>query len=100
MDNSPNHPPQETTMARTTQTTKVNGKRVRIVTTTTAAGTKVTMKDAPIEEWLLQAAAVRGLRALTEYPSQFLLAGDFNAARRSMREQDKAKATGLTSGEH
>ncbi|OKP79786.1 hypothetical protein BTE77_06760 [Ensifer adhaerens] len=95
-------------MAKSTQTTRLNGRRVRIVTTTTKAGTKVTVKEAPIEEWLLQAAAVRALKALPEYakgakdvrPGMFTLAGDFNAARRSMREQVRAKATGLTSGEH
>lgn len=95
-------------MAKSTQTTRLNGKRVRIVTTTTKAGTRVQVKEAPVEEWLLQAAAVRALKALPEYvkdakdvqPGTFTLAGDFNAARRSMREQVKAKATGLTSGEH
>jgi len=90
-------------MARTkttTQTTRVNGVRVRLVTTTSASGTKVTVKAAPTEEWLLQAAAVRALRAMPEYGKLFTLAGDFNAARRSMLEQVKAKATGLTPGEH
>lgn len=90
---------------RQVQTTRLNGKRVRIVTTTSASGTKVTVKAAPIEEWILQAAAVRALKALPEYADkpgngQFTLAGDFNAARRSMREQMKAKATGLAAGEH
>lgn len=96
-------------MAKTTkQTTRLNGKRVRIVTTTSNSGTRVQVTDAPVEEWILQAAAVRALKALPEYvadakdvrPGTFTLAGDFNAARRSMREQVKAKATGLTSGEH
>lgn len=88
-----------------TQTTTIKGARV--VITTTAAG-KVTIKPAPIEEWVLQAAGVRALRAMPEYvvdaadakPGTFTLAGDFNAARRSMREQVKAKATGLAAGEH
>jgi hypothetical protein len=88
----------------TTQTTRIAGAKVRIVTTTSAAGTSVKVNAAPIEEWILQAAAVRALKAMPEYGAapggRFLLAGDFNAARRSMREQVKAKATGLTSGEH
>lgn len=85
-------------------TTRINGKRM--VITTTAKGT--TVRDADVEEWLLQASGVRALRAMPEYvddakdvkPGTFTLAGDFNAARRSMREQVKAKATGLTPGEH
>ncbi|THK38124.1 VRR-NUC domain-containing protein [Ensifer sp. MPMI2T] len=93
---------------RTTQTTRIAGKRVRIITTTTATGTSVQVQNAPVEEWLLQAAGTRALRNMPEYvkdakdvrPGTFTLAGDFNAARRSMREQMKAKATGLTSGEH
>ncbi|XKM40343.1 hypothetical protein A4U53_030915 [Rhizobium ruizarguesonis] len=92
----------------TTQTTKIDGRRVRIVTRVTATGTSVKVSAAPVEEWLLQAEAVRQLRAMPEYVDDakdvrhgtFTLAGDFNAARRSMREQVKAKATGLTSGEH
>lgn len=92
------------TTRTTTQTVRINGARVRLVT----KDGKVTMKAAPVEEWLLQAAIVRALRALPEYvddaanvrPCTFTLAGDFNAARRSMREAAKAKATGLTPGEH
>lgn len=88
-----------------TQTTTIAGARVVI---TTSASGKVTIKPAPIEEWVLQAAGVRALRAMPEYvddaaaakPGTFTLAGDFNAARRSMREQVKAKATGLAAGEH
>lgn len=111
MDDSifPHQPPtttEETIMKKTTtqkttvQTTRIAGAKVRIVTTTSAAGTSVKVKAAPLDEWILQAAAVRALKAMPEYTHQFLLAGDFNAARRSMREQVKAKATGLTSGEH
>ena len=88
-----------------TQTTTIKGARVVI---TTSASGKVSIKPAPIEEWVLQAAGVRALRAMPEYvddaadtkPGTFTLAGDFNAARRSMREQVKAKATGLAAGEH
>lgn len=89
----------------TQQTTRINGARVVIKT---SASGKVTVAPAAIEEWVLQAAAVRALRAMPEYaadakhvpPGKFTLAGDFNAARRSMREQVKAKATGLAAGEH
>lgn len=88
----------------TQQTVTIGGKRIRLVT----RDGKVTAKPAPVLEWLLQAAAVRSLRGLPEYartacdarPGSFTLAGDFNAARRSMQESAKAKATGLTSGEH
>lgn len=57
-------------------------------------------------EWRLQAAGVRALRAMPGYGDRlapgvrFTLAGDFNAARRSPQEAVKAKATGLTAGEH
>jgi len=101
------HMPAKTTTTAatrtTTQTVRINGARVRL---TTKDG-RVTMKPAPVEEWLLQAAIVRALRSMPEYaataagakPGTFTLAGDFNAARRSMREAAKAKATGLTPGE-
>lgn len=87
-----------------TQTTTINGKRVRLITS--AAGIKI--KAAPIEEWRLQAEAVRQLRALPEFvsdaadvrPGTFTLAGDFNSGRRGKNEIVKAKATGLTQGEH
>jgi hypothetical protein len=95
----------KTPTKKKTQTTTIAGARVII---TTSASGKVTIKPAPIEEWVLQAAGVRALRAMPEYvdnaddakPGTFTLAGDFNAARRSMREQVKAKATGLAAGEH
>lgn len=81
-------------------TTRINGKRVRIVTT--AAGTKVTA--APVAEWELQAEAVRRLRAMPEFADDaaavtsqsFTLAADFNAGK---RDATKAKATGVTAGE-
>lgn len=84
---------------KTTQTTKLNGKRVRLVTTTTAAGTRVQVTDAPIKEWEGQAAQVRALRAMPEYGKQFLLAGDQNSAKRGPRAQLEATAAGMTPGE-
>ena len=98
---------------RSVQTTRVNGKRVRLVTTTTATGTKVTMKDAPVEEWLLQAAAVRALKAMPEYAASakdvtgnaargrasFTIAGDMNGDYRSKRAAVKAAATGIAAGD-
>lgn len=70
---------------------------------TTAAGIRVTtttLVKAPVLEWRLQAAQVRALREMPEYGVRFTLAGDFNSARRSPQESIKAKATGLTPGEH
>lgn len=92
------------TTTRRQTTVKVNGKRIRLVTQN---GKTVSTPAAPLE-WELQAAAVSALRGMPEYvdspshavPGTFTLAGDFNAARRSMREAAKAKATGLTPGEH
>lgn len=86
-----------------TQTTTLNGQRVRLVTD----NGKLTIQQAPAEEWMLQAAAVRALRAMPEYaktaehagPGKFTMAGDFNAGRRGRQESVKAKATGLTAGE-
>lgn len=97
----------KTTSTRTTtrqvQTTRINGQKVRLVT----SNGKVTISEAPTEEWRLQAEAVRQLRAMPEYtatasqasPASFTLAGDFNAGRRSRQESMKAKATGLVAGE-
>jgi len=73
-------------------TTRIGGKRIRLVTT----NGKTTAKPAPIEEWKLQAEAVRQLRALPEFDRQFTLAADFNAGK---RDATKAKATGVTAGE-
>lgn len=98
---------------KTVQTTRLNGKRVRIVTTTTKAGTRVQVKEAPIEEWLLQAAAVRALKALPEYAAtaekvaandnagrpSFTIAGDMNGDYRSKRAAVKATATGIAAGD-
>lgn len=94
----------------TTQTTRINGRRVRLVTTTTAAGTKVTIKDALPQEWEMQSAQVRALRTLPEYArneadvingrGKFTLAGDQNAAKRGPTARMQAVAAGMTSGEH
>ena len=78
-------------MARQVQTTKVNGKRVRIVTTTSADGTKVKVTDAPVLEWEMQAEQVRRLKALPEYGKKFLFIGGMEAGRRGKMEQVKAK---------
>jgi hypothetical protein len=107
--------PTRPTTTRQTVTVTVGGKRMVL---TTRDG-KVTAKPAPVLEWVLQAAAVRALRAMPEYAAgvdqvatspttspapqpcgAFTLAGDFNAGRRSMSESAKAKATGLVAGEH
>ncbi|RVL38001.1 VRR-NUC domain-containing protein [Sinorhizobium meliloti] len=101
------------TTTRQTQTTRIAGKRVRIVTTTSASGTKVTVKAAPIEEWILQAAAVRALKAMPEYAASaervaandnaarpsFTIAGDMNGDYRSKRAAVKASATGIAAGD-
>lgn len=84
---------------RQVQTTRVNGKRVRIVTTVTAKGTSVKVQEAPIKEWEGQAAQIRSLRAMPEYGKLFLLAGDQNSAKRGPRAQQEAIAAGMTPGE-
>ncbi|MDI6028327.1 VRR-NUC domain-containing protein [Corticibacterium sp. UT-5YL-CI-8] len=84
------------TTKTTTQTVRINGARVRLVTST--AG-KVTAKAALPLEWQLQAAQVRSLRALPEYGKLFLLAGDQNAAKRGRKAQAEALAAGMTAGE-
>ena len=100
-------------MARTTQTTRMNGKRVRIVTTTSAKGTSIKVTDAPVEEWVLQAAAVRAMRSMPEYADDakriaandnegrpsFTIAGDMNGDYRSKRAAVKATATGIAAGD-
>lgn len=87
-----------------TQTTRMNGKRVRIITTTSASGTKVKVEDAPVLEWQLQAAAVRSLKAMPEYAGKagagsFTLAADMNGDYRSKRAAVIAKATGIAAGD-
>lgn len=84
---------------KTTQTTRLAGKRVRIVTTTSTAGTKIKVTDAAPKEWEGQAAQVRRLRAMPEYGKLFLLAGDQNSAKRGPRAQMEATAAGMTPGE-
>ncbi|MBX4941159.1 VRR-NUC domain-containing protein [Rhizobium binae] len=98
---------------RTTQTTRMNGKRVRIVTTTGPTGTKVTVEAAPVLEWQLQAEAVRQLKAMPEYASSasmvaandnsgrpsFAIAADMNGDYRSKRAAVIAKATGIAAGD-
>ncbi|MBY3434841.1 VRR-NUC domain-containing protein [Rhizobium laguerreae] len=86
-------------MAKTsTQTTKIDGRRVRIITTTGANGTKVKIQDAPVLEWEMQSEQCRRLKAMPEYGKRFLLIGGMEAGRRGKQEQVKAKATGLTAG--
>lgn len=98
---------------RTVQTTRYQGRKVRITTTTNASGTKVTVTDAPIEEWLLQAAAVRALKAMPEYAGDanrvaandnvgrpsFTIAADMNGDNRSRQAAMKATATGIAAGD-
>jgi hypothetical protein len=83
-------------MPKSQQTTRIDGKRVVIRTSTSG---KVSVSDAPIKESEGQAAQVRALRALPEYGRKFLLAGDMNSAKRGPRAQADAVATGLTLGE-
>ena len=98
----------ETAMPRTTQTTRVAGKRVRIVTTTGKNGTKVSVKQAPVLEIDLQIAAVRSLKAMPEYvfdaknvrPGTFTLAADQNGSGfRGRNAAVKLKAAGMAAGE-
>ncbi|MBD9542933.1 VRR-NUC domain-containing protein [Ensifer sp. ENS04] len=93
---------------RQVQTTKLNGKRVRIVTTTSASGTKVTVKTAPVLEIDLQIAAVRSLKAMPEYVADaskvkhgtFTLAADQNGSGfRGRNAAVKLKAAGMAAGE-
>lgn len=93
----------------TTQTTRIAGKRVVLTT----KGGKVTIKDAPVEEWLLQAAGVRALKSMPEYAAteaevesnsaagrkSFTLAGDMNGDFRSRQAAVKASATGIAAGD-
>jgi len=79
---------------RQTQITTINGQRVRLVT----ANGKVTIKQAPVQEWRMQASQVRALRAMPEYGRQFLLVGGMEAGRRGPQERTRSLATGLTAG--
>lgn len=82
-----------------TQTTRVNGQRVRIVT----RGGKVTINQAPMLEEDMQAAMVDALRKMPEYGAppkgQFIFAGDMNAERRGHKARTKALKTGMAAGE-
>ncbi|MBZ9888110.1 VRR-NUC domain-containing protein [Mesorhizobium sp. BR1-1-3] len=82
-------------MTRTQQTVRINGKR----TILTTQNGKVTAKPALPEEWELQAAQCRALRAMPEYGKVFLFAGDQNSAKRGPRAQAQATAAGMTPGE-
>lgn len=76
--------------------------RTKKTTATLPSGTRVTMtKVVPAAEleWRLQAEAVRQLKSLPEFDSEFTLAADMNAARRSPQESVKAKATGIAAGD-
>lgn len=70
---------------------------------TRVVSTKVVPRT--VQEWEIQAEAVRRCRALPGFGNEaapgvtFTLAGDFNAGRRSPQESVKAKATGIVSGE-
>jgi len=99
-----------TTTKPTTQTTRINGKRVVIRTSATG---KVTVKEAPVLEWELQAAAVRALKAMPNYAKDadalasnakagipsFTLAADMNGDYRSGNAAVKADATGIAAGD-
>jgi len=90
---------------KSTQTTKLNGKRV--ILTTSASG-KVTIKDAPVLEIDLQIEAVRALKKLPGYvsdvndvrPGTFTLAADQNGSGfRGRNAAVKLKAAGMAAGE-
>jgi hypothetical protein len=81
---------------RRTQTVRIKGQRVKI---TTSAEGKATVAAALPLECECQAAQVQRLRAMPGYGSQFLLAGDQNAAKRGPKAQVQAKATGMEPGE-
>jgi len=78
-----------------TQTVRINGKRVRLVT----RNGRVTAAPAAPLEWELQAAQVRALRAMPEYGKLFLMAADQNSAKRGPKAQAQAVAAGMTAGE-
>lgn len=82
------------------QTVKRDGQRVVIKQTMKADGTIRTKVDkAHTLEAELQAAQVAALRALPDYGSRFIIAGDQNAAKRGPVAQLEAKRTGMTPGE-
>lgn len=88
----------------TTQTVRIGGKRMRLVT----RNGKVTVKPAPVLEIDLQAAAVRELKAMPEFvsraddvkPGTFTLAADQNGSGiRGHNSAVKLKAAGMAAGE-
>lgn len=80
---------------RKSETVKIDGKRMRVVTS--AAG-KTTVTEAPVLEWRLQAAQVRRLRQMPEHGRQFLLVGGMEAGKRGPQAAVQAQATGLEPG--
>lgn len=99
-----------TTKQQHTQTTRINGKRVKI---TTKNGKVTTSAALPLESDL-QAAQVQALRAMPEYVKTdkeahqaassgrpaFTFAADQNAARRGPKARSEALRTGMVAGEH
>lgn len=83
-------------MKPTAQTVRIGGKRTIIRTSATG---KVTTRAALPEEWELQAEQIRRLRAMPEYGTRFLVAGDQNAAKRGPKARAQAIAAGMTPGE-
>lgn len=79
----------------TTQTVRIGGKRMKL---TTRNGKVTATKALPLEHEL-QAAQVRALKAMPEYGTQFLIAGDQNAGKRGPKAQAIALATGMAAGE-
>lgn len=79
----------------TTQTVRIAGKRVRLVT----KDGKVTVKAAPMLEEDMQAAMCQALRKMPGYGTRFLFAGDMNAERRGHKARTKALKTGMAAGE-
>jgi len=78
--------------------------RQRLAKTTTRLSngtsvTRTTIKPRAVQEWEIQAEAVRRLRAMPEFDRQFTLAGDMAAAKRSRQGSVIAKATGLVPGD-
>ncbi|UYE95858.1 hypothetical protein KNLIENLN_00045 [Sinorhizobium phage NV1.1.1] len=100
---------QQTTKAkRITQTTKLEGKRVRIITITDEKGTRIKVETPPVLEIDLQIEAVKRLKRMPEYvadaknvrPGTFTLAADQNGSGfRGRNAAVKLKAAGMAAGE-
>jgi hypothetical protein len=76
--------------------------RIARFTRTLQNGTKVTttkLVARAVQEYEIQAEAVRRLRAMPEFNRAFTLAGDMAAGKRSRQASVIAKATGLVPGE-